>query len=55
MHLLGGDQREALVQVKTHLVTKDAGGTGTGAVRLDHTLRESMAQQVFVLLADGEG
>ena len=55
MHPFGGDQREALAQVKTHLVTKDAGGAGTGAVRLDHALREGVAQQVFVLLADGAG
>ena len=30
--LLGGDQREALGEIKTHLVTEHAGGAGAGAV-----------------------
>jgi hypothetical protein len=51
MHFFGGDQRKTFVQVKPHLVAEYAGGAGAGPVGLDHTLRESMAQQIFVLLA----
>ena len=53
MHFFGGDQRKALAQVKAHLVTKNAGGAGAGAVLFVHALGVGVAQQVFVLVADG--
>ena len=34
VHLLGGHQREAFVQIKTHLVAKHALGAGAGAIGL---------------------
>ena len=55
IHLFGGDQRKALVQVKAHLVAKHALGAGAGAVGLENTVGVHMAQQVFVLGADGVG
>jgi hypothetical protein len=36
VHLLGGHQREALVQVEAHLVAEHAARAGAGAVGLGH-------------------
>jgi hypothetical protein len=34
VHLLGGEKRKTLAEIKTHLVAEDALRAGTGAVRL---------------------
>ena len=49
MHFLGGDQREAIIEVKAHLVAENALGTGAGAVGLEHAMAVDMAQKVFIL------
>jgi len=53
--LLGGDERKALVQVKTHLVAKHAARAGAGAVTLLHATRVDVAHEVFILAANGAG
>ena len=52
VHLLGGDQRKALVQVKPHLVAKHALGARARAVPFGHALRVHMAHEIFVLRTD---
>ena len=49
MHLLGGDQREALLQVEAHLITEDRDRAGAGSVVLAYAVREHMVQQVVIL------
>lgn len=51
MDLLGGDQREAFVQIKPHLVAKHAFGAGAGAVGLGNALVVNVLHEVFVLAA----
>ena len=53
MNLLGRHEREAFIQVKTHLVTKDAFGPGAGAVGLGDTVAVHVLHEVFVLAANG--
>ena len=53
--LLGGHQREALVQVEAHLVAKHAARAGAGAVALGHAVLVHMAHEVFELAAEGTG
>jgi hypothetical protein len=53
MHLLGGDQRKAFVQIETHLVTKHAFGTGPCAVGFLHAMCVDVLHEVFVLAANG--
>ena len=55
MHALGGNQRERLTQVKTHLTTKHTEGAGAGTVgtlriRRDGVLvlLEDFAQKIFI-------
>ncbi|MEN9437036.1 MAG: hypothetical protein RIR09_1691, partial [Pseudomonadota bacterium] len=52
MHLFGGHEREAFVQVEAHLVAEHAARTGTGSVCLGDTGGVHMAHEVFVLGAD---
>ena len=47
--LLGGQQRESLLQVKAHLVAEDTLRAGAGAVSAHHTLLFDATQQVEVL------
>jgi hypothetical protein len=49
VHLLRRDEREALMQVETHLVAEDGTRAGAGAVGLDGTVFQHMAHQVEVL------
>jgi hypothetical protein len=49
MHLLGGHQRKALLQIKSHLVAEHAFGAGSGAIGLEHAMRIHMAHEVLVL------
>ena len=53
VHLLGGDQRKAFVQVEAHLVAEHALGAGARAVGLEHAVGVHMAHEVFILRADG--
>jgi len=53
--LFGGHQRKTFVQVKTHLVAKNAAGAGTGTVTFLHARGVHMAHKVFILAADGAG
>ena len=53
VHLLGGDQREAFIEVKAHLIAKHAARTRAGAVGLGCTMLEHMAHKGFVLAAHG--
>ncbi|MNN22080.1 hypothetical protein D3C81_1354240 [compost metagenome] len=48
--LLGGDQREALVEVEAHLPTKHAARAGAGAVGLLTAMLEYVLQQIQILL-----
>ena len=52
VHLLGGDQREALAQVEAHLVAEHAARAGAGAVGLGDAVVAHVAHEVFVLRAD---
>ena len=52
VHLFGGDQRKAFVQVKAHLVAKHTACAGASAVTFGHTMFKHMAHKVFVLRAD---
>ena len=52
MHLLGGDEREALGQVEAHLVAEHAAGAGAGAVGLLHPGVEDALEEVEVRLHD---
>ena len=53
VHLLGGDQRKAFVQVEAHLVAKHAARAGAGAVAFLYAGGVDVAHEVFVLAADG--
>ena len=53
MHFFRGDQRETLAQIETHLMSKHAARTGSGAVRLFHPMRVHMAHEIFVGCGDG--
>ena len=53
VNLFGGDQREAFVQVKAHLVAKHAFGTGASAVCFGNAVVVHMLHEVFVLAAGG--
>ena len=55
MDFLGGDERKSGIEVKPHLVTKHATGTGAGAVGLVHAVVVHVAHEVFVLGADQRG
>ena len=55
MHPLGGDQREALAQVKAELAAKNAQGAGAGAVRFVRAVLEDVAQEVFIGRRDAHG
>src|SRR5690606_32592123 len=50
VQLLGGDQREAFVEVEAHLPAEHAARAGAGAVGLLGAVFEHVAQQVEVLL-----
>src|SRR5438270_1344801 len=52
MHLFGGDQREAVGQVESHLVSEQAASPGAGAVGLGCALVEYQPQQVLVRRGD---
>jgi hypothetical protein len=53
VNLFGGDQREAFVEVKPHLVAKHALGARASAVGLGNALAGHVLHEVFVLTADG--
>ncbi len=53
VNLLSGDQRKAFVQIKTHLITKNAFGASAGAVGFGNTVVVHVLHEVFVLAADG--
>jgi len=53
VNLFGGDQREAFVQVKAHLVTKHAFGARASAVCFGNAVAVHVLHEVFVLAADG--
>ncbi len=53
VHFFGGDKRETLVQVKSHLVTEHAFGASTGAVCLSNPMGVHVLHEIFVLAADG--
>jgi len=46
VHLLGGDQREAVLQVEAHLVAEHGTCAGAGTVGLDRAMVADMAHQV---------
>ena len=48
VHPLGGDQREALAQVKAHLAAEHTQGAGPGPVRFVRAVVQDIAQQVFI-------
>jgi hypothetical protein len=48
VQLLGGNEREALRQVKAHLVAKDGERAGAGAVHLGNALVEDSLEQLVV-------
>src|SRR6185437_1235258 len=48
VQLLGGDQREAVVEVEAHLPAEHAAGAGTGAVALLRAVFEHVREQVQV-------
>jgi uncharacterized circularly permuted ATP-grasp superfamily protein len=50
VHLFRSQQRETLLQVKTHLVAKYTKGAGTGTVSFTGTIGQNMVEQVVVLL-----
>ena len=55
MQLLGGDQRKAFIQVKTHLIAEDAFSACAGAIGLENAMFVHMAHEVFILAADRSG
>ena len=55
VHFFGGDQRKTFIQVKAHLVAKQALGAGAGAVPLGRARGVDQAHEIFVLRADGVG
>ena len=55
VHLLGGDQREALLEVETHLVAEHADGARARAVAFLHAVVEDVLEQVEVLLHERRG
>ena len=48
VHALGGDEREALAQVKAHLAAENAAGSGAGAVGFVRAVGHDIAQKVFI-------
>ena len=50
MQLFGGEHWKTILQIKSHLVTKAAQGTSTGAVFFLGTVVEQMLQKIMVLL-----
>src|SRR3546814_394786 len=50
VQFFGGDQRKALAQVETHLVTEDRPRAGAGAVGFGLTLFVDMPHEIFVLV-----
>jgi hypothetical protein len=50
VHFFGSNQGKAFLQIKTHLVTKTALGTGTGTVSFMNTIFQNMAKKIKVLL-----
>src|SRR5690606_12828908 len=48
MQLLGGDQREAVVEVEAHLPAEHRARAGADAVVLDRAMFENVAQQVKI-------
>ncbi len=49
MQLLGSDEREALVEVETHLVAEHRFGAGAGAIGFHHSVVEYMLKKVEIL------
>ena len=49
MHFLGGQKRETLTQVKSHLIAEYAFGSHSGAVGLDYSVFLYVTQKVQVL------
>lgn len=52
MKFFGCDQREPLVQVKTHLVTEAAQSACACPVRFGYSFIHNMAEQIEILLHD---
>ena len=50
VQFLGSYKGKSFLQVKTHLVTKNADRTGTGTVRFFHPIIQDMLQKPEVLL-----
>ena len=50
VHLLGGEQRETLLEVEAHLIAERRESAGAGAVVLSDAVGKYMAQEVLVLL-----
>jgi len=46
VHLLGGHQREAVLQVEAHLVAEHGARAGASAVGFDRAMVADMAHQV---------
>ena len=50
MHFFGGQERETLGQIKTHLMTKNGAGAGAGAICFVGAMVVHMAHEVEVSL-----
>src|SRR3546814_15964779 len=48
VQLLGGEEREASLQVESHLVAEDRKGADAGAVLLRHTLGKNRGEEVMI-------
>ena len=55
MNFFGGDQREALAQIETHLMAEHTARAGAGAVGLFNPMRVDVAHEIFVGGGDGGG
>ncbi len=53
MNFFGGHQREAFIEVKTHLVAKHASGACASAVGLGNAMCSHVLHEIFVLAANG--
>jgi hypothetical protein len=55
VQLFGGEQRETLPQIKTHLVSKNTDGTGAGAVGFLNAVFQNKIKKIKVLLHGSNG
>ena len=54
MELFGGEQREAVGQIETHLIAENRVCAGAGSVGFDSAVVKDMSEQLLVLFHECE-